>query len=55
MKKYPLKNWKELSNDQKKEFDRIEQIVQGYLNMNFDYTNEVQAYNIAFLIVENKV
>lgn len=51
MKKYPRINWKTLSLPKQKEFDRIEEIVKDYLDMdNGNYWNDILSYNLAFLI-----
>lgn len=56
MKKYPRVNWKQISDEKKSQFDKIEQIVKDYLNMdNGNYNNEVLAYNIAFLVVTDNL
>lgn len=55
MKKYPRVNWKQISNDKKKKFDRIEEIVSSYLRLECEGNYKVLSYNIAFLVVTDNL
>ena len=53
MKKYPKVDWKPIDKYSREKMDKYEKIVKDYLDMDWkNYSNDVLAYNIAFLLLE---
>ena len=52
MKKYPKQNWQELDPISQKKMDKYEKVIKQYLDTWLGYSNDVQAYNLAFLILQ---